>query len=1649
MTNRQSGAGGAATAGGVSFQAMVSAWVAVHILAEEDAEAPFGLTGPLARIACEASGPIDDLVVTADNGCTAYVQAKRTVSLEKVRYRGKRLAPLPSALDQFVRQFLVSISEENASATQQDRFVLAAGTSAPRTIRVHLRQALNRVRAHLGQEWPPDGLNRAEQRALNVVEQHLQVSWRDATGSDPSASDVRNVLNRAHVAVIGVAEDESDERAAKTILRRSVLAEPSQAAAAWDVLNVETLRLIENRGHANRASLVNVLHGRGVNVRAARSYRGDIERLKEHSGRVIDRLAKHASIRLGNRELHIQRLSVQVLREAVEAGPTLVIGEAGVGKSGVLHSLSQTFLEEGRDVVVLAAEEFLTPGSLRNELGLDREVVEVLANWPGEQRAFLLFDALDAVRADASAATLRNLIGEVSEHASRWNILASVREYDARYSRDLAKVFEGAPPDGSVPSEEPFSRIRHVVVDRLTDEELQQIGTLGGSELLQLIESAPPEVVELLYNPFNLQLAAELLGKGTEPQAIRAVRSQLDLLDLYWQVRVLAGGLASASSREIVLRRAVQGMTEQRALHVDRNRVETEVPAGQEVRTLLSENVLVEWSPRPGAAPRRSTLAFAHHVLFDYAVARLFFPDSSSSFVELLARDPALVLLARPSLVMHFHQLWELGSDEDGREDFWTAVLDVCASSEIPEIGKLIGPGVAAEVGSTIRAFTPLLTALASDGVAGSAAASALHYALRVLVSTRTARLEDAALCCGLAERLSETLTVRSAYPVSWILWELVPRFDELSVPQTQQIGRAGRKLLEFAWARSPRDRHLVGRAIRFVCRTMATDVEASSALLRRAIETKHLKQHGPEELRWLGQHVSIISSHNPALVGEIYAAAFGHSETSRETTHMVGIVLPLKSNRRQDYEAGLYQLAQSFPTFLAEAPREAVGAMNAALESHVARRPLFQQGEREEPEEFDLNGVQAAILRDYSQVWDLGPTNRRSAIELLEDVEQRLQDLAERPEGAGELTHLLDALVRTCRLAVVWRRLLDLGARYPDRIGMKIRAAGWSLPVLMCSDTARSVGGLNGALFPDLGEAEREQIERAILSIPTVAPPERRSWAERRRDQLLGCLPNCGLVTAECRERLSALQAENAVPPNEDGVKMEFFSREARDVDFLTEAGVPVEEEPNRHLRELEAPVKAFAETHLNEAPEPQEFAEALPHMRRLHKALRSAEADGVHKEQADYAWARLAAACAAAARMEDLRCDEDAGVFVRTVLIDASSNDVPVAESDADERFVKAFWGGPAARIDAASGLMAILRHRSCADTDVIAAVEGLASDPVPAVRFQIASRLLARYERNPDWTWRLIERMATDRAPAVLQSLVDHTLRPLASAEPAKVVRLSLSMRHDARNVPERRTLVHSCNGVLALLFLWDKAAAASVVMDELLADVVDHVEEVGQLMRGFREILVSGPVDALDPAADAVRQRSWRFLLRATRGAAMALRRGVDGQDHATDTPRDRPSQEQMAQLASLLDSVGSNIYFVSGAYDRADSLSKPVLRRFYTESKEVIEELADVGLPSLAHHLLETLEILVPFDPRAVFLRVSRVVRGGRKGGYEYDNMAETVIVRIVDRYLADYRQLFRADEEMQRNLIGILDTFVHAGSEDALRLSYGLGAIFR
>jgi hypothetical protein len=163
------------------------------------------------------------------------------------------------------------------------------------------------------------------------------------------------------------------------------------------------------------------------------------------------------------------------------------------------------------------------------------------------------------------------------------------------------------------------------------------------------------------------------------------------------------------------------------------------------------------------------------------------------------------------------------------------------------------------------------------------------------------------------------------------------------------------------------------------------------------------------------------------------------------------------------------------------------------------------------------------------------------------------------------------------------------------------------------------------------------------------------------------------------------------------------------------------------------------------------------------------------------------------------------------------------------------------------------------------------------------------------------------------------------------------------------------------------------------------------------------------------------------------------------------------RENGKRLVRVLDHAAKELYFGSGAYENRrqnrrpdqEDLTADERRRFFEESRLVFDALSDLGFPSIAHNLLQTLESFVAFDPRAVFLSARNVVRAGMSGGYQFEQMAADLVVRLVERYLAEYRELLQNDPKCRQALVELLDTFVRAGWPAARQLTYRLEEIFR
>ncbi|MCU1348086.1 MAG: hypothetical protein JWO56_1116, partial [Acidobacteria bacterium] len=706
-----SSGGGPAAAGGFEYQKLVTAWAAAQMLAETSAVNRFELpSSAFMLLRTETEQPVDDLLLMTATGGIVWAQVKRSLDAGS-----SPRSPLGGAIAQVVRQVIRSQKAPNiadpqrpwdrALDNQRDRIAIISKSMSGRFDVAN--RLLRQLRAHPDLVFGVLCTTDDERSIFGVLREHLTRVWQEESGGPATDADILACLLPLVFVELDVETAGRDEVDAKSALLQ-VLRGGNQLDACWAELVGFVGALITRRGGADRSALQNYLETRGIKLSAANSYRADIERLRAYGARTQRDLSSFAGLRVGDETVHIPRDVVDELAtSAATERSLLVTGDPGAGKSGAVHDLAERLSKEGHDVVVLAVDRIAAESlaQLRVELDLEHDLVDVLGNWPGDAPAYLIIDALDAARARETAQLIRDLLRQLIETPTRWRVVASIREFDLLNSPQLQALFAGVPPGRY--AAQAFRRLCHVHVPRLSESELQFLWQRV-PEFAGIFERSDDRTRDLLHVPFNLRLFADLFTAGVDLNELTTIRTRAELLEGYWKWRVLGEADPDGDAREQVLRVIAATMIKHRSLQAVRSDLPGTLDSAALTR-LHSNGVLAPWTVPGTAEPERAIITFSHHVLFDYAAARLLLRGTPQTLVARLDDDPEFILSFRPSAVMHFEYLWLRG---DERVSFWTTAAVISAAEALPAIAKTIAPAVAVAAAHDIADFAELLRLL-------------------------------------------------------------------------------------------------------------------------------------------------------------------------------------------------------------------------------------------------------------------------------------------------------------------------------------------------------------------------------------------------------------------------------------------------------------------------------------------------------------------------------------------------------------------------------------------------------------------------------------------------------------------------------------------------------------------------------------------------------------------------------------------------------------------------------------------------------------------------------------------------------------------------------------------------------------------------
>ncbi|MER7967995.1 hypothetical protein ABTX35_03095 [Streptomyces sp. NPDC096080] len=1373
--------GGSAGIGGFDYQARVAAWFAVQALAGAAGAGVRGLySGAVQDVFCETGEPVDDCRVRLADGVVLALQAKRSVNLGTTQD-----SELAKTAGQFVQQHLWP-------GHAGDRLVLVTTSDAPATVTKHLADALDLVRETPASASSVSGLNAKQTHAYMTFVDHMKRAWRRYTESatGPSDEQLRALVAQCWVWVLDVEEGGAGEHNALTLLRTAVVAEADRASDAWDVLLRVCTQLSKKKTGLDVTGLqLKLTDGDAIRLATVRDFSNDVDRLTAFTRQTLAQMDGELTAIPGPEgDLAVERRVNGDLSARAELGSCLVTGEPGAGKSAALHHLAGGWAAAGRPVLFMQVSSLAShsDGQLQDELHLEHPLLEVLAQWsPGEQ-GLLVLDALDAARAGAAQRLWRRLVRQVHQELPHWRVVASVRSWDLEHSADLGSLIPGGA----------------LVVGDWDDTEFAQI-TAALPALAELEASSEEPVKRLLRSPFNLRLAAQLLLEGETPADLQTVDSRLDLLSRYWKQRV--SGLSDGPQRSAFLAAWCQAAVTARQLAVPvQPLLAGDTAAADVLNALLSDRVLMPaaTSEIGAVSGLLGPVQFSHHVLFDYALAVVYFATGGNGLAGRLSADPDALLFAHPSVEMYLELVWRQGA-----QGFWQLALQL-AAQPVPRMAAAAVAGVVMRCCRTSDTLDPLLDQLSTD----TPETRRLLHALAVAVSLalRNGAAGEPEIWCELAARLSQA--PKGAVGALLILvCDLAA--EPLPAPALAQCGRAARALLAYLWTLPV---SLQARlAITAVIQTASSDPQETTFLLRQALQPGQLAERGYSDLFALTQNVPGLLQYLPDLVEELYVAAMSYDEASTAPTQLgSGAVLTLMSTQQQDYSSNRYQLIEHFPTLYHQDLARALQILTRLSRAEAGTVT-------EHTGEVALRSV--TVLADSSHTWDRGSYQRRDLVALLDAFEQAVVLTTE----PARLDQLLDAMAAVPQAAAVWRRLLKAAAANTALAQRLASPADALVRTLGLPELISPLAGLIGVVHPGLDSEQASRLETAVHALKEGSPAQKVPWPVWATDphQLLvealspAALPQADLITDQASWGTADSDLAPAAPPaaSENGYKEQQF------IDQVEE-----------FIRTYQTAQPAAAIT----AVEP-----AVRDLFAAADALKGPE----HRR------ARAALAEAAELFTRPAQASDTARQLAREVLLSMSA--APQQSSPASAQHFNGLipeepcgW--------AARGLLQLSRLPGWYTPEIQEAIRRLAGHPEPWVRICVARRASCLVQVDPATAWSLLEQFAEHESdPILLYAVLEVACMQLG--DPGRGMRLLSDVAGRVEPDDSPASVASLCAEISGHLWVSQALPQAETVLAELRARWSTR-SVWGSLLHSLRE------TDLLTHDDQAVRVRAFTLI-----------------------------------------------------------------------------------------------------------------------------------------------------------------------------------------
>lgn len=1325
-------------------------------------------------------------------------------------------------------------------------------------------------------------------------------------------------------------------------------------------------------------------------------------------------------------------------------GNGVIIGPPGVGKTYLVTKLIETFESRNKLCLFLPIDQ-LGSGrleDLQNELEFKGQLTEWVDNIFSQKRdlekGIIIFDSFDSARDEIKRNNFLTLIRDIIEKLSdKINVIVVVRTFDAKKSNDLLNLFPFVKVDHLDSYHDKDIICNHFLIPLLNSEDITQAKEQI-SGLSKIYSNASYELRELLHIPFNLWLLEKILiASGGNEIDFGYIQSEVQLLGLFWKKRVTESRMRI--DKEIILVKLTKNMVNQKILSIrfDQIYVQTQAKIWDEI---FSDEILKRVSIN------ENRVSFSHNILFDYAVNILLIEDNERELEKFLLEDFSRPLFLRPSLVYFFTRLWY-----EENKVFWKIFWYLLSShaANINLFARLIPTSVIINEIKSADEICSIFEKLKEDSELANDATK------RILQTYRVRKNKKWHIWSSVLLQISNFINER-------FLWELCSnnleiidqalsnQADNISI---QNCGEISRRILEWVLQhRSINKNWLDNIGARFgvpmVVKTLSSSTKRSIELFNQVLKLIEEEDFNIDYYFMLANVIDKIWDVDQEFVQLFYEKIF-ETEVNEDTpTNMGGPVLPLVSNRRQDYHICHYELEQKFKGFLNISPiRAGTVAIRIAnifaIKEHVI--PYINPGYTLDSltKIIIWNGKECTFIRDMSYIWSSSKYEEEYNEEL-KILNTFFENIPKIVENGERIENIVNIIINHSQVAYIWSRLLKLGSENPDLLFLNMFELLTNTEILFSSETKFYTGEFIKSSQKLFSIDQTKKLEAIIGEYVNEDTDEK--YMLEKKASLLNCLP-FDKITTKSKELINKAKKLERPIDNIPPVSLSTYSGTYTDEEYWQDFGVDIKKKENQELKKINEKLSNFIQKWQNIDVEKQAINNFIPYLREIYNSLLvKRDNDSV---LINSVWSKITEATKILlSSLQQLSDDQYKALKEIILHCSAENSPKPDPEFEMDYKFPS--WS-PAPRNEAAIILPWLYANKK--EEELLDAIKRLSFDPVASVRFLIIRNLWRISENANTIYWNIIDDLIAQENNVVVNGSIleslSHTLtkdRMNSQERLLKIIPAGLKAKNDSR-------FFESSSSQLIRMIILYKIEDAKALFEVYIKNPINNSKILKSLT--FQALTVIEPSylnnnneEIFDNAVVLLRN----LISSANIGLDELLKLKENNQEEYKET---------LHNVYGIIHEIITRIYFHADIPDREFKKNKSMIEdslrsQFYKKTLVLLDDILNIIASEkktilfapTAHYFMQYLNGVLKYDPKKVLHMAYLVAHSSRDYNYNLDTMAIREVTKLVDNIIANYREQF-LEENNLKDLVGLLDIFADTGWPEALELVWHLDEIYR